>query len=109
MTFPLLPGKRAQLREFARALHEERQKEYLRSQKRSGITKEVWFVQETSQGDRVLVYFEADDPVRALDTVARSEDPFDEWFREVSTNLTGIAFDHPEPWIPFQPVHWYGI
>jgi Family of unknown function (DUF6176) len=109
MSFPLLPGQRERVRALVRALTNERRDEYERSQRRAGVTREVWFLQETSQGDRAIVYFEARDPVAAIDAMTRSEDPFDLWFKNETWEITGMSFDHPEPWIPFESVMHYGL
>jgi hypothetical protein len=109
VVFPILPGMRGRVRELARSLREERGREYRHSLRRMGVSKEVWFLQETSAGDRAIVYFESKDPIQSLDLMTRSEDPFDLWFKGETSAITGMDFDHPEPWLPFQAVHVFGF
>jgi hypothetical protein len=108
MSFPILPGQRERVRALVRALTNERRGEFEQFQRRTGVTHEAWFLQETEQGDRAIVYFESRDPVEVLDAITRSEDPFDVWFKNETWEITGISFDHLEPWIPFECVMDFG-
>jgi hypothetical protein len=109
MIFPVLPGMRDRVRALAASLQGEHRAEYERSQRRAGVTKEVWFLQETPEGDRAIVYMEAKDPNAMMDAAAHSQHPFDVWFREETVAITGIEFDHLEPWRPFETIHRFGV
>jgi hypothetical protein len=81
--FPLLPGKTEAGREFAEAL------------KRQGVTRESWFLQETPQGDMVVVYFEAQDVEKAFEVQARSKARFEVWFKQQVKSVTGFDLEQP--------------
>jgi len=48
---PILPGKGATARAFQRELAGARQAEYAHSEQALGIVKQLWFLQETPNGD----------------------------------------------------------
>src|SRR5438477_13062723 len=75
---PILPGKREQARQFAQEAS-ERASEMAQSFARLGVHREEWFLQQTPQADMILVCLEANDPHRAFEGWARSQDPFDLW------------------------------
>ncbi len=51
LVVPIVPGKTPQAREFHRELDGPRKSEYDVSERRIGITKEVWFVAAIPGGD----------------------------------------------------------
>ena len=87
VVFPLLPGKRAALTEFIANLV-ARQAEH--DATHQTVTYESWFLQETPEGDRVIVYLQARDTVDVFTTMAISNTPFARWFREQVLELTGV-------------------
>lgn len=94
---PILPGKTADARAFQRALGGERKEEYAASERVIGITKELWFVQETPNGDLFVAYMESADFGKALGQFAASREPFDVWFKERLAAVTGVDLNHPPP------------
>jgi len=102
--FPLLPGKRQALQQFAAALAGPRRGEYAASQ--ASVLKESWFLQPTPQGDLLLVHFEAPDPMAVLSSLAVSEEPFDVWFREQVQEITGVDLTQPSGPLPERVFHW---
>lgn len=88
MAFPLLPGKREALIQFAETLGGARKEEYDRAQ--ASVLRESWFIQPTPQGDLIIVHMEAPDPEAVFVNLAMSEEPFDIWFREQVQDLTGV-------------------
>ena len=98
--FPVLPGKEDQARKFAQETM-GRSEEFSASQKRGGVTKEEWSLQQSPMGSLVLVHFEAADVERAFATLAQSSEAFDVWFRgrvqEVSGVDLGAEPDGPPP------------
>src|SRR5207249_9550525 len=56
--FPVLPGKDDDVRKFAQEPM-GRSEEFSASQKRGGVTKEEWSLQQSPMGSLVLVHFEA--------------------------------------------------
>ncbi len=107
IAFPVLPGKRGALKEFGKTVT-ARRREFEASEKRLGIPKEAWFAQSTPQGDLVLIYFEAKDPARALGEFARSQDPFDLWFKEQVKAITGVDLNQPPAGPPPEQVITFG-
>lgn len=104
LIFPLLPGKREALTEFAEALLGPRRAEYEASQ--VTVVKESWFLQPTPIGDMVVVHFEAPDPAMVLAGLAASEEAFDVWFREQIQQLSGLDLTQPSSQMPERVFHW---
>jgi hypothetical protein len=77
------------------------------SQRRLGVTTENWYLQSTPQGDMIIVYMEARDPLYAFQEWARSNDPFDVWFKQRAGSISGIDFSQPLPALPEQ-LYGYG-
>jgi hypothetical protein len=77
----VLAGKTAGARAFMRELEAPRKAEYAASERRIGIVKECWFLQQTSHGDLLIGYMESADFNRALQLFAESRDEFDLWFK----------------------------
>jgi hypothetical protein len=96
--FPILPGKREKLFEFAKALSGDRSEEYAASQ--ASVTQETWFLQETPTGDFLIVHFESPDPAAVFGALAASTDPFDAWFRQQAQECSGIDLSQPMPGLP---------
>jgi hypothetical protein len=94
---PIAPGKTEAARAFQRALDGERKAEYAASERAIGITKELWFLQETPNGDLLVAYMESEDFGRALGLFAASREPFDVWFKEQLAAVTGVDLNHPPP------------
>lgn len=98
---PILPGKteadRAAMEACARG---ERRSSYDSSRRRHGIPRESVWIQQTPAGDLAVVYLEADDLEAAFQGLGSSQDPFDQWFREVIEDIHGInlaeGFPPPE-------------
>ncbi|HLH22628.1 MAG TPA: DUF6176 family protein [Chloroflexota bacterium] len=105
VAFPVLPGKSEDGRRFAQEAT-ERQRETSESFRRMGITRESWYLQSTPQGDLVIVYMEADDPLKAFQAWAASTDPYDQWFKQRAASVCGIDFNQPLPALPEQVFHW---
>lgn len=104
---PLLPGKtetdRAAMISCWRG---ERREAYENARRKLGITREAVYIQATPMGDVAVVYWEADDVERALQGMATSDDPFDQWFRDHVREVHGInvedGFPPPEQVMDFR-------
>ena len=92
---PILPGKAAAARAFQRELDGPRKGEYAASERMIGITKELWFLQETPNGGLFVAYIESADFGRALGMFAASREPFDVWFKERLAAVTGVDLNVP--------------
>jgi hypothetical protein len=92
--FPVLPGKEDDARKFAQETL-GRGEEFSASQKRAGITKEEWSLQQTPMGSLVLVRLESPDPAASLAGFGQSQDPFDVWAHERIQEITGVDMTAP--------------
>ena len=104
---PLLPGKTDTDRvAMTSCWRGERKEAYEGSRRRLGITREATFIQQTSNGDVAVVYWEADDVDAALKGMATSQDPFDKWFRDHVREVHGLnvedGFPPPEQVMDFR-------
>lgn len=97
---PILPGKSDQVRAFGRELSGPRREEDRASLRRLGISRESRHLQQTPQGDFLLVYFEAADVQRVFAGFAASSDPFDVWLKQQVLETTGADFSQPPPGAP---------
>ncbi len=74
---PVQSGKSADARAFMTELEGARKGQYAASERKIGITKELWFFQETPHGDLLVAYMEAADFGKALGMFSQSKDEFD--------------------------------
>ncbi len=94
---PILPNKTNAARDFMRELETKRKAEFDRSERRIGITKEVWFLAEAPSGDQLVAYMESEDFGKALGLFAQSRDEFDLWFKRRLAEATGLDLNNPPP------------
>jgi hypothetical protein len=95
--FPVLPGKTDAARSFMRELETQRKAEYDRSERRIGITKEVWYLAQLPGGDCLVGYMESEEFNRALGLFSQSKDEFDLWFKRRFAEATGVDFNNLPP------------
>lgn len=67
------------------------------SERAIGITKELWFLQGTPNGDCFVAYIESPDFGRALGMLAESQETFDVWFKKQLVDMTGVDLNEPPP------------
>ena len=79
---PILPGKTDAWKAAVAEINGPRREEYLRSRRSLGITKEVASLQQTPQGDFVVVYIEATDPANVMQAMLADNSPFHAWFTQ---------------------------
>jgi hypothetical protein len=91
----VLPGKTAAARTFMQQLDGPRQADFDRSERRIGITKELWFLAQPPSGEQLIAYMESPDFSRALQMFVGSRDPFDVWFKEQMQAVTGVDLNNP--------------
>ena len=94
--FPVLPGKEEDIRRLAAEMAGPRRQEAEAFYRGFGVVRESWHYQETPHGPMVIgvteVEEEPDVDVKAQE-YARSDRPFDRWFKDQVRNLTGIDPD----------------
>jgi hypothetical protein len=103
--FPILPGKV----EAARALAKERPRRsgHEETQKRGGITRETWSIQETPDGNAfVLVWFESPDPEKSFAELAQDSSDFAVWFRSQVKEVSGVDLAEPPEGGPELVLDW---
>ena len=93
--FPVLSGKEAEMRQFARDLQTTRGDEAVSFYSSLGIGHESWHVQAHPEGLWVIVIteFSAKGATAAADEYAGSHDGFASWFKERVRSVTGIDPD----------------
>lgn len=103
---PIRSGLVDEWRAFVAELQGPRRIDWVQSQRRRGITRQVISI---ASGDPVLavIYTESDDPDRARERLAGSDDPFDAWLRARLEDLYDAPFEaevvfdsapRPGPW-----------
>ena len=92
--FPVLPGKEDEPRKFAQETL-DRGDEFEASQRRFGVTKEEWSLQQTPMGSMVVVHFEGPDIEAVFAGLAQSNDGFDVWFKGRVLEITGVDLSAP--------------
>jgi len=95
LALPLLPGHAAQARAFLRQLDGSRREEFDRSERRIGISKELWYLAQLPSGEHLIAYMEAANFNSALQAFVGSRDPFDMWFKEEMLAATGLDLNNP--------------
>ena len=105
--FPILPGKVDAARAFAKETMGARRPGFDESQKRGGITRETWSIQETPDGSSfVLVWFECDDPEKAFAELAQDSADFAVWFRGRVQDISGVDLAQPAEGGPELVLDW---
>lgn len=69
---PILPGKLDAWKQLCAEVSGARKSQHVAARKRAGVTRELVWLQQTPQGDMAIVYWEADDPARAMQQMAMS-------------------------------------
>jgi|SRR5262245_47743443 len=95
LVLPILPGKAESAREFQRQLDGPRKNDYDASERRIGITKEVWYVAPATSGEEFVAYMESADFNKALAMFVQSREEFDLWFKERLADATGVDLNDP--------------
>ena len=101
---PILPGKTEAAYAFANDLSTTRRSDMDKSQ--IAVTKESWFIQETPQGNFIIVYYHAPDADKVFENLAASTEPFDVWFKQQVLEITGVDCNEPTPPAPKQVLSW---
>ena len=95
LAMPLLPGKSAEARAFLQQLDGSRRSDFDASERRIGITKELWYLAKLPSGDHLVAYMESRDFSSALQGFVGSRDAFDMWFKAQMQAVTGVDLNNP--------------
>ncbi|MCA1647058.1 MAG: hypothetical protein LC797_16880 [Chloroflexi bacterium] len=96
LAYPIPPGRTDDWRQFMAELNGPRRGEYEASQQRVGVHSWV-FLQQSPQGDLVLVAMEGADPARAFEQIWAGNDAFTEWFVQQVKDIHSIDLREPPP------------
>ena len=96
-TLPILPGKTEAARAFLQEMNGPRKQQLAACSQGAGLTKEVWAIQQTPQGDVFVAYMAGDNIARAFAQVAASQSEFDRWFKQRVQETTGADMNTPPP------------
>ena len=99
---PIAPDKRSQWDTFIGEIAGPRRSEFNASRQRNGIHERT-FLQETPQGDFVIVTLEGENPLQAFGAIANSGDDFTRWFVQQVQEIHGFDLRQP-PENPPRPV-----
>jgi hypothetical protein len=97
LVMPILPGKTDDARAFLRELEGPRKDEFDLSERRIGISKELWYLASLPGGDQLIGYMEAADFGQAVGQFSASQDPFDLWFKKRMADVTGVDLNNIPP------------
>ena len=100
---PLLPGKTDAWWQWITEMKGARSAELAEMNTRHGLTRHAAWLEQTPQGDLVVVVYEGPGADEFLPKMAASDHEFDMWFRTNVEDLHGIDFSNlpplPEPGI----------
>lgn len=83
-----------------------RRDEFDAARRRQGITRQGVWVQRTPEGAREILVLETEDPRRAFEEMATSDQPFDVWLREMLMDTYKLDLTAPEGPLPEQILDW---
>lgn len=95
---PVIAGKMDSWKSYIQEMNGPRKHERKESRKKAGLAVERVWLQHTPTGDFAVVYWEAKDISKVFETLIKSDDPFDKWFRDkVLVEIHGMDFSKPMP------------
>jgi hypothetical protein len=100
LTIPIRPGRRDELVEFMREVDGPRHDELGATERRIGVTREVFFLAAGGDHDLLVMYLEGDSLGGSLGAFTGSREPFDVWFKERFAACTGVDLNDPPPLEP---------
>jgi hypothetical protein len=100
LTIPVRPGRRDELVEFMREVDGPRHDELGATERRIGVTREVFFLAAGGDHDLLVMYLEGEALGDSLGAFIGSREPFDMWFKERFAACTGVDLNDPPPLEP---------
>ncbi len=95
---PLVPGKDDDFKTFAGDLHASRAADFAALNERHGLTMHQAWLQPNPDGSKlVVVVLDGDGAKGFFAAIAKSDDPDDQWFRDVISNVHGFDLSQPPP------------
>ena len=102
IAFPVLPGQAEAARRFAAEVMGSRHSEFLKTMQREEITREEWYLQQTPNGDMVIVSFDSPDPAKSLSHWATADSEYEVWFIGQVKRICGVDLRAPMAALPQQ-------
>ena len=96
VAFPILPGRTDQWRRFVAEINGPRRADYEAWAHRFDARWQL-FLQQTPQGDLVLVTAEGANPAQSFQRIGADTDAFTEWFVHQVLDIHGVDFRQPPP------------
>lgn len=109
LTVPVRPGRRADLVGFMHEVDGPRHGELGATERRIGITREVFFLADRGDHDRLVMYLEGESIGDSLGSFIASREPFDVWFKERFAACTGVDLNDPPPLEPAELLAAYAV
>jgi hypothetical protein len=94
---PIKPGQADAVRTLTKACIGQRRPEFDASERRIGIQVENWYLQHTPSGELFAFQVEGPDLQSSFGAFIASQDPFDLWFKEQVSVLTGVDLNAGPP------------
>lgn len=109
LTIPIRPGRRSDLVGFMHEVDGPRHGELGATERRIGITREVFFLADGGDHDRLVMYLEGESIGDSLGSFIASREPFDLWFKERFAACTGVDLNDPPPLEPAELLAAYAV
>lgn len=106
MTLSIPPDQFARWREAGAEMAGPRRAEFAAARRRQGMSRQAVWVQQGPDGPREILVMESDDPVRAFELMATSQEPFDVWLRELLLDAYKLDLTKPAGPLPEQVLYW---
>jgi hypothetical protein len=94
MAVPILPGKTQQWKKFSDELKGKRYDQFAESRKKLNVHERT-FLQNTPNGDFVIVTLEGKDPHTAFKNFGKGTDEFTTWFSKQVKEIHGFDLNSP--------------
>ena len=80
------------------------------SERRIGISKELWYLAKLPHGDQLIGYMESENFGNAVAQFSASRDPFDLWFKQQLADVTGVDLNNiPADFAPPELLSHYDV
>jgi hypothetical protein len=80
------------------------------SERRIGISKELWYLAKLPAGEQLVAYIESADFSSAVGQFSASRDPFDMWFKQRMADVTGVDMNNlPADFAPPELLSFYDV
>jgi hypothetical protein len=99
VAFPIAPGMTSTWREWIAELNGPRRQEFADSRDHAGV-RERTFLQESPQGDLVIVTLEGDDPAGSFGKMMNTRDSFTRWFVAKVKEVHGVDLTDADMTVP---------